>query len=382
MPGAWIDDPGVSPRGGRRAFGAIPSLGAFHVLSFYVEGPRVNTPAQCALRLLRLDSTPMEIFLTGGTGFIGKRVAKRLLDRGDRVRALARTAGTGRALTEMGCELVGGDVGDMAALGRGMHAVDGVVHMAAMYEVGIPESLRPTMYATNVGGTENVLDVALDSGVSKIVHVSALAAIGDTGGQIAGEDFERAGTYNSYYEETKHLAQLAAESRARAGAPLVTVLPGLVYGPGDTSIPGRLIEMSAEGRLPAIPFARSRYTFCHVDDVADGIVGALDHGRLGERYILGGERATLEDLCLTAARIAGKHRPPLTIPVTILRVGKPLAALLAHIPKMPADVGELIASGDSVTYLGSSGKARREIAYRPRGIEDGITQMLGAPSAS
>jgi len=177
----------------------------------------------------------MRIFLTGGTGFIGGEVARLLRERGDEVVALVRTPAKARALA--GCELVEGDLSSADVLRSAMSGVDAVIHGAAVYSIGIPASARPAMADANVGGTSRVLSAALEAGVSRAVYVSTIAVFGNTRGQVAAEDWQRpAGLgFTSAYEQTKVEAHQEAQELCARGLPLVTVQPGVVYGPGDTS---------------------------------------------------------------------------------------------------------------------------------------------------
>src|SRR6266540_2446742 len=125
----------------------------------------------------------MRVFVTGGTGFIGGHVVRQLRERGDEVRALVRTRSKGTALQELGCELVPGSLSDTDAIRAGMDGCDGVVHGAAVYEVGIPEREHRAMYEANVVGTETVLRAALEANVPKVVYISTVGAFGNTKGQ-------------------------------------------------------------------------------------------------------------------------------------------------------------------------------------------------------
>src|SRR5689334_14043422 len=222
----------------------------------------------------------MRVFLTGGTGFIGGEVARLLRSRGDDVRALVRTPSKATGLTELGCELVAGDLSDESALTDACAGVDAVIHGAAMYEVGVPTERRAAMTDANVGGTERVLGAALSAGVGKAVYVSTVAVFGDTRGEVADEGWVRPddGSYTSVYEETKVLAHRRAHEIAARGLPLVIVQPGVVYGAGDTSTMGDLLQRFVTGKLPALPFPDLGVTPVHRDDVAAGVLLALDKG--------------------------------------------------------------------------------------------------------
>ena len=143
----------------------------------------------------------MRVFLTGGTGFIGGHVARRLRDRADDVRVLVRDLEKGRALEALGCELVVGDLGDEAAIAAGLKGCDALIHNAAIYEVGIPASEHRAMYEANVLGTERVLRAALAAQTPKVLYVSTVGAFGNTHGEVVDESYEHPGKeFTSYYE--------------------------------------------------------------------------------------------------------------------------------------------------------------------------------------
>ena len=169
----------------------------------------------------------MRVFVTGGTGFIGGQVVRKLRERGDEVRALVRSPDKGQALADLGCELVSGTLSNKDAIGAGMQGCEAAIHGAAVYEVGIPESEHRAMYEANVLGTENVLRAALDAKVPKVVYISTVAAFGNTHGEVVDETYEHpGGSFTSYYEETKVEAhRLAKRLIAEEGLPCVIVQP-------------------------------------------------------------------------------------------------------------------------------------------------------------
>ena len=145
----------------------------------------------------------MKVFATGATGFVTGMVRMQLLARGDEARALVRDSARGQTLARAGATLVSGDLADAEALRRGMEGVDGVVHGAAIYEVGIAPLRRPAMYEANVLGTERVLEAALTAQVRRVAYVSTCGIFGNTHGRVVDETYTRTGPYTSYYEETK-----------------------------------------------------------------------------------------------------------------------------------------------------------------------------------
>ena len=174
-----------------------------------------------------------DLFVTGGTGFVGTRVVERLVDAGHDVVALSRDP---ERVTDppAGVRLVAGDVVDRASLREPMAGVDGVLHMAAWYDVGPGPWRRSLAARVNVEGTRNVLELVADLDVPRALYVSTLAVNGDTGGRVVDESYRHDGPFRSVYDETKWRAHYeVAAPMAAAGLPLVTVLPGVVYGPGD-----------------------------------------------------------------------------------------------------------------------------------------------------
>ena len=192
----------------------------------------------------------MKAFVTGGTGFIGSRVVRRLRERGDEVVARERSPEKASELRELGCELVEGDLTSEQAIRDGVRGCDAVFHIAAVYKVGIPGSERPAMRDANVGGTERVLDAAIEAGVQRIVYVSTVNVFGNTHGAVVDETYTRnGGDFLSCYDETKWQSHQVALDRIGKGAPIVIVQPGGVYGPGDHSELGKMIDPAATGKL-------------------------------------------------------------------------------------------------------------------------------------
>jgi dihydroflavonol-4-reductase len=315
--------------------------------------------------------------VTGGTGFIGSRVVKRLRDRGDEVVVLARSPEKSAGLD---AEVVQGDLGDADAIRRGMEGCQAAFHIAADYRVGMPTSKREAMFDANVRGTERVLDAAADAGVERVVYVSTVNAFGNTNGQTVDETYSRDESHGfvSYYDETKYLAHKLAQERAAAGAPVVIVQPGLVYGPGDRAIVGQLIDQASRGKMPAKAFPDLGYNAAFVDDVADGIILAHDKGRLGESYVLGGEITTQGQLIDKAAEIGGEKPPRMTVPPLVLKAMIPVGRFVGPAMGLPPNLREMISAAHNVTYLARDDKARRELGYQPRDLDTGLRETIGA----
>jgi dihydroflavonol-4-reductase len=316
----------------------------------------------------------MKAFVTGGGGFIGRSVVSRLRGGGAAVRAIARSDASADRLRGQECEVVIGDVLDARLLRESMDGIDVVYHLAGDYRVGIGEGERPAMEAANVTATERVLDAAHAAGVARIVHVSTINAFGDTEYRVVDETFQRPRPYRyvSFYDETKHLAHLAAHQRIEAGAPILVAMPGGVYGPGDHSSLGGVLEQASRGKLAALTFGDLGMNMAHVEDIAAGIVLVGEAGRVGESYALGGEITTLAELVRRVAAISWQRGPRFETPTWALRVASPIAKRFGR------DLGELVSASAGVTYWATDAKARAELGYAPRDLESGLVAVFGA----
>jgi dihydroflavonol-4-reductase len=321
----------------------------------------------------------MRVFVTGGTGFIGGEVARQLRARGEEVVCLVRNPDKGKTLAELGCELLAGDLGDESAIRAGIEGSGAVIHAAAMYEVGIPASQRDAMRDANVGGTERVLGAALSAQVPKVVYVSTVGAFGNTHGKIVDESYEHpAEDFTSCYEQTKWEAHQVARRLIGEGLPCVIVQPGGVYGPGDTSQVADLLDQFLSGRLPLLPFPELGICLSHVEDIAAGILLALDRGRVGEDYVISGPVTTMKEALAVVAGITGRKPPTRALPTPLMKAMIPIGPLVGKVMGQPPNLRELISSADGVTFWASHEKATRELGYEPRGLEQGLRETLEA----
>ncbi|HLF01451.1 MAG TPA: NAD-dependent epimerase/dehydratase family protein, partial [Anaerolineales bacterium] len=228
----------------------------------------------------------MKAFLTGGTGFIGAPLTRQLVARGWPVTVLSRSG----ASPHPAAKGVKGDVADKESLRAAMIVAEAevVIHNAGWYEIGIPKSKHDLMTAINVKGAENVLALAAELKIPKVIHISTTNALGDTGGVIVDETFERRAPILTHYERTKTEAHAIARRYQAEGLPLIIVCPAQVIGPGDHSAFGWFARLYVRGLLPPVVWGPdSRFTYGHVDDVAEGIALAAEKGRAGETYFLG-----------------------------------------------------------------------------------------------
>jgi len=322
----------------------------------------------------------VKVFVTGGTGFIGGEIVRQLRARGDEVVCLVRNPEKGAKVAALGCELAAGDLGDGEAILKGMAGCDAVIHAAAIYEVGIPAKQRPAMWEANVAGTERVMKAALEAKVPRIVYVSTVGVFGNTGGKVVDETYEHPeGSYTSYYEETKLEAhKIVKRMIAEQDLPAIIVQPGGVYGPGDTSQVADLLGEFFAGKLPLLPFPELGICMSHVEDIAGGVLLALDKGKLGEIYVISGPATTMRGAIETVAGVSGRKAPKRNLPTPLMKALIPIGPLVGKMMGQPPNLRELISSADGVTFWASYEKAGRELGYAPRGLEEGLRQTLEA----
>ena len=310
-------------------------------------------------------------FVTGATGFVGRELVRQLLAGGHEVHALvrdpARAQGLGEARTFVG------DVTDKESLRAGMQAVDGVFHVAGWYKIGTRDQRDGER--VNIGGTRNTLEMMRELGIPKGVYTSTLAVHSDTHGRIVDESYKFTGKHLSEYDRTKAAAHDIALEMIAAGLPLVIVMPGLIYGPGDTGPSGEMLDQYMHRQLPMVP-RRTGYSWAHVEDVARGHILAMEKGRPGESYQICGESMKLVDALDLAEELTGIPAPP-SIPPWMLLLGSQIIGLvekLALVPEMYSAETLRIAAG--VTYWGDNSKARRELGYQPRPLRQGLKTTL------
>ena len=263
-----------------------------------------------------------------------------------------------------------------------MEGATAVIHAAGSYQVGIARSERPAMWNANVELTERVIDAAIAAGVPRIVYVSTVGIFGNTHGAVVDETYRRNldEGFLSWYDETKFRAHAEAEARIAAGAPIIIVQPGQVYGPHDHSVASQQLALAHGGRLPYIGLPDTGLAWVHVHDLADGIVAALDRGRIGEAYSLAGECLRFDASIRIAARVGGRRPPRFALPTRLARLMAPINDAIGGFPGMPANVAETIRAGAGVTYWASHDKATRELGFAPRTLEQGVADTWGRAS--
>ncbi|MBK9383224.1 MAG: NAD-dependent epimerase/dehydratase family protein [Planctomycetes bacterium] len=319
----------------------------------------------------------MTILVTGGTGFLGKNLVRRLVDDGRAVRVLVRSRKRLEGLPVERLEVAEGDVVDRASIARALQGVSQVIHAAALVARW---SKDPGAFErVNVGGTRAVLEEAQRAGAQRIVHVSSFFALGCSDAapqQIGEEGMPRPAATYTEYERTKMLAGRVADELQAAGAPLLVVYPGVVYGPGElteANIVAGLLRDHLRGKLPGIPGdGAKKWTYAYVHDVVDGIVRALDRGAVGGRYILGGESATADEFFRLFAEVSGKRPPRLHLPYALVSVVGAFEELLARCCGKSPKVTRAEVATYRHHWAFSSERARRELGYAPLSLREGL----------
>lgn len=317
----------------------------------------------------------MKAFVTGGTGFIGQHIVRKLLARGYDVTALARSEQSASELASIGAEVVYGDIGDQDSMRVGMMGSDVVFHAAGWYKIGSPDWMKAEMI--NVAGTRNVLRLAAELGIPRIVHLSTTAVFGDTRSQLVDETFYQGGPFITEYDRTKWLAHYkVAVPLIEQGAPIIIGMPGGVYGPGDHSLIGTLMERFYLGQMPVIPGPEFGYTYAHVEDVAEGLILAAEKGRPGESYILTGPAVPLGEVIDFWGQLTGRRPPVLRIPARFIVPLAPLFEFLGNLGLMPEIFNAEAARVMGASYMGRSDKARAELGWRTRSMQEGMSQTF------
>ena len=308
----------------------------------------------------------LKALVTGATGFVGAALARTLCAAGWQVRVLVRAGSDRRNLRALTVEEAPGDLTDSASLGRAVERCDAVFHAAADYRLWVPDPEQ--MYRANVEGTQKLLEAAHRAGVQRIVYTSSVATIGLPADGGPGTEATPVGLTDmvGHYKRSKFLAEQKALEAAAGGVPVVIVNPAAPVGPRDIkpTPTGRIVLDAALGRMPA--YVDTGLNVVHVDDVASGHVLAFHHGRVGERYILGGENLPLREILLEVTRLAGRSPPRVRLPHGAVLPIAHAAEFFARLTGKPTRVTvDSVRMARKRMYF-SSDKAVRELGYRFR----------------
>lgn len=260
----------------------------------------------------------MKYFITGATGFVGGEIVRQLVKAGHEVRAVVRDPQKAKWMDELGIKLYKGNVTDKESMREAMTGVDGVYHVAGWYKYTASAKGKKEGEQINVQGTRNVLELMQELKIPKGVYTSTCAINSDTKGKAVDETYRFTGKHITHYDLTKAAAHDIAKEFIAQGLPLVIAMPGVIYGPGDTSSMGNAVRDFLQGRLPMLP---SQWGVCydHVEDTARGHLLMMEKGKIGEEYILAGEPHRVVDAYKLASKITGK-RMPMVVPYQMIQV--------------------------------------------------------------
>lgn len=310
--------------------------------------------------------------VTGASGFLGWHVARLLVERGDRVRALCRLSSK---IHELQVERVTGDLRDTASLARAVEGCETIYHVAADYRLW---SKRPDeLYASNVQGTRNLLEAAERAGIERIVYTSTVGCIGiprdrpgDENTPVSIDDMA------GHYKRSKWLAEQVALEKARAGLPVVIVNPTAPVGDHDwkPTPTGKIIVDFLRGKLPA--FVDTGLNLVDARDTAAGHLLAGERGRPGERYILGCENLSLEEILACIAAIAGKSAPKIKVPYAVAFATGVATTAWANITgKEPIAPLEGVRMARKKMFV-SHEKAQRELGFAPGPVDTALRRAI------
>jgi dihydroflavonol-4-reductase len=320
----------------------------------------------------------MTTLVTGATGFVGAAVVRRLLARGKAVRVMAREASYRRNIAGLEVETVAGDLRDRSSLARATAGCEALYHVAADYRLWVRDP--ETIYRVNVEGSRDLLRAAAEAGVGRMVYTSSVATLGlNRDGAPADETTPVSlGDMIGHYKRSKYLAEQEVRRLVtEEGLPVVVVNPSTPIGPRDVkpTPTGRMVVEAAAGRMPA--FVDTGLNVVHVEDVAEGHLLAFEHGRVGERYVLGGRDMTLAEILMVIAGLVGRRPPRVRIPHDLILP-------LAHVAEAWARLrrkGEPFVTVDGIRMARkhmfySSAKAESELGYGARPAEQALADAV------
>jgi len=322
----------------------------------------------------------MKTFITGGTGFIGKRFVQRVSKADHEIFCLVRETSDVRMLQEAGVRLVRGDVTDKKSLLNGMRNCDWVVNLANLFEFWVPN--RQAYHEVNVNGTRNVMESAMATGASKIVHVSTAAVFGNAKWPVT-EASEMGPVCFSEYAQTKREGDLVVwDLYQQEQLPVVVVYPGGVIGADDPKAAGRYIRNVVLGKMPAQVFTRSIFPWVNVTDVAEAILRALEiKENIGERYLLAAENLTFGEINRILSEISGTKLPRLTLPDSLTMVGAFFLTCLANLTRKPPvldmSIDQMRLMKNGLRVDGSKAHRDLGLAYTPiRSVLEEVVQQV------
>lgn len=317
-----------------------------------------------------------KVLVTGGNGFLGSWTVKKLIEAGHEVTCLLRPQSDVSELKGLHFQRVNGDVTHLDSLVKAFQGMDGVFHLAGL--IAYKASERRKMEKVNVQGTKNVIEACLKNKIPRLVHVSSVVAIGasyDKSHVLNEESPYEISDLNLGYFETKHQAEVAIMDAVKnKGLQAVVVNPATTYGPGDAKKGSRKTQIKvAQGKFPF--YTSGGVNVVPVGNCVDGIVSAFTKGRIGERYILGGENMTIEHLFGIIAEAAGVSPPTRKMPSLLLHILGFIGDSVSPM-KIPFPVSRENAWTATLFHWFDSGKAQRELDFKPGSAQEAIRSSV------
>jgi len=324
----------------------------------------------------------MKIFITGATGFIGNKVLNQLClgSEHELICLVRKHSEASECLKNLGANLIIGDVTNKESILKGMKGCDWVIHVAGLYSFW--ESNTDRYKQVNIDGTRNVMECALETNISKIVHVSSAAVYGKPGDSPFTEKSKIGPVRFSKYAQTKYEGdQIVWELHEKKGLPVVVIYPAAVLGAGDPKASGRYVSDLVHKRLPATVFDKATLTWVHVNDVAEAIIKALEKpDNIGEKYFIGKHIMLLSDFNKMVSEISGAHLPVMHMPDFLSMAGAyfftGISKLIKIQPPWGMSVDQMRMMKEGFVVDGSKAEKELELTYTP--VSDAIEEEIAA----
>jgi dihydroflavonol-4-reductase len=321
----------------------------------------------------------MKIFITGGTGFIGSHLVKRLAQTDHQMVCLARKTSDLSAPKEAGAKIVIGDVTDKESLIKGMQGCDWVVNLANLFLFWVAD--ERTYSQVNIEGTRNIMESVLETGVTKVVHVSTAAVWGKADWPIS-EQTPMGDQRASQYARTKYEGdRIAWRLYEQRGLPLIMIYPSAVVGADDPKATGRYIKNIVRGKMPAQVLVEAPFSFVYVGDVCTAILRALEkQGNIGEKYLVSGANLKFGEINHLVSEVAGVRLPPLRLPDAMTAFNARFLTRIANLTKRPpwldlsVDQVSLMRQG----FVVNGAKAERELGFHYTPIRKALEEAIAS----
>jgi dihydroflavonol-4-reductase len=322
----------------------------------------------------------MKIFITGGTGFIGRHTVELLIQRSHKLKLLVRKTSDTSSLKKKNIQMILGNINDKQSLLEGMKDCDSVIDLAGHYTFWEPD--KKIYREINVKGTQNVLECALESGIKKVVHISTAGIYGKPLEQPFSEESLPGPVQFSEYFRTKFEGdQIAWDLYEKKGLPLVVLYPVCVMGAGDPKASGKYVKDFITRKLPAVVFKEGIFSFVYVKDVAQAIVNALEkENNFGQKYLIGNYIYKWGEINNMISEISGVPIPKISLPDSVALLNAYLLTGLANLIKKPPlwgmaiDQMKVLKAGFNV----DGSKAKKELGIQYTSIRFALEETINS----